>query len=103
MRYVIFLGMVGLALSGCVALGMSQQDSETDYTGAAILSDVYLLSGKATADSAGQACLADTLEYRTLTATRNVADNVNYAPADKAHAALQKDGARLNTVSCNVS
>lgn len=87
-------------LAGCVSLGLSQQDSETGYTLAATAADVFLLSGKANADSAGQVCLGDTVNYRTLAATRNVADGVNYAPADAAHKVLQSDGAKLAPVQC---
>ena len=86
----------GVMLSGCVSLGLSQQQSETAYTVAAIASDVFIGSGKATGDVAGQICLADNASYKILIATRNVADGVNYAPADNAHAQLHADGAKLN-------
>lgn len=100
MRYALYLGFVAVALGGCVSLGLSQQDSETTYTLSATAADVYLISGKANGDGAGQVCLGDTVTYRTLTATRNVADGVNYDPANNAHAALQRDGARLNALQC---
>lgn len=101
MKRFLMIAACGLALSGCVALGFSQQDSETTYTLATIAGDVFLQSGKATAEQAGQACLADNAAYKVLVNTRNVSDDVNYAPADNAHATLQKDGAAKGGTQCN--
>lgn len=105
MRSLLFgvAALAGVALSGCVSLGVSQQDSETAYTLAATASDVFLLSGKASADAAGQVCLGDIVAYRILSSTRNVADNVSYTPADSAHAALLHDGAKLAPDKCGGS
>lgn len=101
--YGVFAGlMVATALSGCVSLGMSQQDSETTYTVAANVTAVVLASGKYNGDQAGQACEADNLEYNILISTRNVADNVNYLPADTAHVKLHAAGIAFNPVVCAV-
>lgn len=88
----------GVSLSGCVAAGLfNQSQSETYYTVAATAADVFLISGKATGDAASQVCLGDTANYKILISTRNPGDGVkSYVPADSAHAALQKDGARLS-------
>lgn len=90
------------ALSGCVAAGVSQQDSETTYMLTTIAGDAYLKSAHTSAEQWGQACIADNAFYATVTATRNVADNVNYAPSDSAHAALQHDGAKFNPEKCAI-
>ena len=98
----IFIGalVAGLSLlSGCVALGLSQSESETGYTIAATAGDVFIISGKATPDATAQLCTADNANYKILISTRNVADGVkSYAPADNAHVALQTDGAKLSGV-----
>ena len=100
MKFLI-VPALALSLAGCVSLGVSQQDSETAYTVSTIAGDVFLLSGQANGVMAGQACVADMATYRILIATRNVADNVSYVPADSAHLTLQKDGAKLNPAQCN--
>jgi hypothetical protein len=101
MKRLLLIGAVAaFALGGCVSLGESQQDSETQYTLAAIASDTGFLSGYVTPKDAGLICLADAANYKILASTRNVADGVNYAPADNAHAALQADGNKLNPVQC---
>jgi hypothetical protein len=93
---VLLFGAV--ALSGCVSLGLSQAQSENDYTIGATAADVFLISGKATGDAASQICFGDTAAYKILIATRNVGDGVkSYAPADNAHVALHTDGARLSS------
>lgn len=101
MKHLLILVGLGLAMSGCVSAGISQQDSETTYTLAAIGADVALTSGQINPASAGQICLVDNADYKILAATRNVADGVNYVPADNAHAALQADGAKLAPVQCS--
>lgn len=100
MQRFLIVCAVGFSLAGCVSLGESQQDSETQYTLAAIASDTGFLSGYVTPKDAGLICLADAANYKILASTRNVADNVNYAPADNAHAALQDDGNKLNPAQC---
>lgn len=91
-----------LALSflaeGCVSLGMSQQKSETTYTIAANLT-AAVISTYST-ERAGQACEADNLEYGTVISTRNVADGVDYGPADTAHKLVLHNGAKLNPAAC---
>lgn len=100
LSYLVCAAMLAVCVSGCVSAGLSQQDSETTYTLAAIGADVALGSGQVNGVSAGQICLVDNANYKILAATRNIADNVNYAPADAAHKALQTDGARLNSTQC---
>lgn len=90
------VAVLSTTLYGCVSLGIKPQDSETTYTVAAIAADIFVTSGKATGDAVGQICTGDKAAYKVLTATRNIADGVNYAPADGAHATLQSDGAKLN-------
>ena len=104
-RILLCAAFAAMALggSGCVSLGLSQQDSETAYTVATIAGDAFILSGKATPDAAGQACVADNVAYRILASTRNVADGVSYGPADGAHAALQHDAAKLAPDKCSAS
>jgi hypothetical protein len=100
MKHLFLAGACALALSGCVSLGLSQASSEKLYTDAAIAADLYLQSGHVTGTAAGQICLGDNANYRVLISTRNVADGVDYAPADNAHAAVQADGFKLNPVQC---
>lgn len=99
-HYLLCAALLAVSLGGCVSLGLSQQDSETAYTIATIGGDAFILSGKATPDQAGQACVADNVTYNILVSSRNIADGVNYSPADNAHAALQRDGARLAPDKC---
>lgn len=96
----ILVVLSALALSGCVSLGLSQADSETTYTLAAIAADTAILSGQLNPVATGQICLIDNANYRILIATRNVADMTSYSASDSAHATLQKDGARLNASQC---
>lgn len=88
--------MFGLALTGCVSLGMSQAQSEQAYTIGAGLTDTAIVLGKLTPENVGTACTVDGLNYNTLISTRNVADGVNYAAADNAHAKLQTDGSKYS-------
>lgn len=89
MRGFVIAAVAALALSGCVSLGLSQADSEAAYTAAAIASNAFLISGKATTDAKTQLCAVDVENYGILVSTRNVADGVAYGPADTAHGALQ--------------
>lgn len=90
------VAVLSMTLIGCVSLGIKPQDGETTYTVAAIAADVFITSGKATGDAVGQICTGDKAAYKILTATRNIADGVNYAPADVAHTNLQADGFKIN-------
>lgn len=85
-----------IPLAGCVSLGMSQQASETAYTAGAGISDGLIVSGEVSPKTVGSICTGDSLSYGIVTATRNKADGVNYAPADNAHGKLQSDGKPLN-------
>lgn len=104
MKFISTCALIGasaLVLSGCVSMGVSQQDSEIAYLIATTAGDVFVLSGKANPDQAGQACLADTTTYNILISTRNTLDNTNYLPADNIHKKFQIDAARLASAQCN--
>lgn len=100
--FTVFALSSALTMAGCVALGLSQEDSEIAYTTAAIAGNAFILSGKATPEATGQLCIADNASYTVLIATRNPADGATYGPADTAHLALQNDGAVLAPSQCNL-
>lgn len=93
---LISTALVGLTLTGCVSLGMSQAQSETAYTVGAGITDGLVVAGKMTPDLVGGACSTDNINYGILVSTRNIGDGANYTLADNAHKKLQTDGAKLN-------
>lgn len=90
----------GLALAGCVQLGLSQKDGEVAYATSAAGTTALILSGRLSNEAVGNACLADEIAYTILTSTRNVADGVSYVPSDAAHASLQSAGVHLAPAQC---
>jgi hypothetical protein len=97
--FLLATAALAISLGGCVSFGiLTQQQSEDAYTGAAIVADGTINSGKIPPDYIGDLCAGDATNYKILVATRNPLDGVkSYGPADTAHGQLQSDGAKVSS------